>query len=60
MTGVLMTAPPPALLIILYIMNPQNESILWTNPVGIKLLEATAGMMIVGSIIIQRIVSIDV
>jgi tight adherence protein B len=60
MTGVLMTALPPALLIILYIMNPQNESILWTNPVGIKLLEATAGMMIVGSIIIQRIVSIDV
>lgn len=60
MTGWLMTALPPALLILLYIINPENESILWTRPVGIKLLEATGVMMAVGSIIIQRIVSVDV
>jgi Flp pilus assembly protein TadB len=35
-------------------------SILWTNPIGIKLLWTASGMIVVGGLIIRHIVNMDV
>jgi len=35
-------------------------SILWTNPIGIKLLWTSAVMMVLGGLIIGKIVRVDV
>jgi Flp pilus assembly protein TadB len=35
-------------------------SLLWNRPIGIKLLYTSAGLTVVGGLIIQKIVNIDV
>ena len=45
---------------ILYFVNPEMISILWKNPMGIKMLWAASGMIVVGGIIIHNIVNMDV
>jgi tight adherence protein B len=60
MTGWILTALPIGLGIVLYIANPSMMSILWTNPIGIKLLWTSAVMMVLGGLIIRKIVRVDV
>lgn len=59
-TGWAMSSLPIALFIVLYMLNPKMESVLWQREVGLKLLYAAAGMMFVGTIAIQKIIHIDV
>ena len=33
---------------LLYLVNPETMSVLWTRPIGLKLLYAAAGMTVVG------------
>jgi len=35
-------------------------SMLWKNPVGIKLLWVSGGMLVIGTLIIRKIVNMDV
>jgi tight adherence protein B len=44
----------------LYIANPDLMSVLWTRPIGVKLLYIAGGMIIVGGLIIRKIVNMDV
>ena len=44
----------------LYLLNPVTMSLLWTRPIGIKLLYASAGMTIAGALIIRKIVNMEV
>jgi len=60
MTGWVLTLIPIFLGIAMYFLNPDMMSILWHRDIGIKLMWITAGMIVVGGIIIQRIVDIDV
>lgn len=60
MTGMVIAALPVALLIILYIVNPSMESLLWKREMGVKLLYAAAGSMTLGSLIIWKIISLDI
>lgn len=60
LTGWILTILPIGLGIGLYIVNPQTTSLLWTNPLGVKLLWAGAGMLTVGTVIIQKIVRMEV
>jgi tight adherence protein B len=60
LTGWILSALPIVLGIALYFINPKMMSVLWTKPIGIKLLYAAGGMMIVGSMIIRKIVNMDV
>lgn len=60
MTGVILTILPIALGILLYFLNPTMMSVLWHNPLGIKLMCAAAGMMVLGGLVIRSIVDIDV
>jgi tight adherence protein B len=59
-TGWAMSFLPIVLLIVLYLMNPGMESVLWKRELGIKLLYGAAGMMVLGSVVIQKIVRIDI
>jgi tight adherence protein B len=60
MTGWVLTLLPIVLGIALYFVNPVMMSVLWTNPMGIKLLWTAGGMIVVGGFVINRIVNMDV
>ena len=60
LTGWVLTALPVALGFGLYIVNPQTMSLLWKTDVGIKLLYAATAMLVVGMLIIQKIVHMEV
>jgi Flp pilus assembly protein TadB len=48
------------LFIVLYIINPGMESLLWKREMGVKLLYTGGGMMVVGALLIRKIVRADV
>jgi tight adherence protein B len=60
MTGWVIGCLPLALLLALYLLNPEMESLLWKRPLGVKLLEAGGGVMVIGALIIRNIVNMDV
>jgi tight adherence protein B len=60
MTGMVIASLPIALLILLYFINPEMESVLWKRELGIKLLYAAGGMMVLGALIIRKIVNMEV
>jgi tight adherence protein B len=60
LTGWILTLLPIALGVGLYIVNPETMSLLWRRPIGIKLLYAAVGMLVTGSLIIQKIVHMEV
>ena len=59
MTGWVLTCLPIGLGIFLFFVNPKLMSVLWTHPIGVKLLWAAGSMMVLGSAIIQKIVRIE-
>ncbi len=60
LTGWILTALPIVLGLGIYFVDPQMISILWHRPIGIKLMWAAAGLILVGGFVINRIVDIDV
>ena len=60
LTGMILTLLPVVLGCALYFVNPEMMSLLWKRDVGIKLLYAAGGMIVVGGFIIRKIVNMDV
>jgi tight adherence protein B len=60
MTGWILSFLPVVLGIGLYLLNPQTMSLLWTRPIGVKLLVAAAIMTLTGALIIRKIVNMEV
>ena len=60
LTGWILSFLPAVLGFGLYLLNPETMSVLWTRPIGIKLLYASAVMTISGALIIRKIVNMDV
>jgi tight adherence protein B len=60
MTGWILTLLPLVLGIGMYFVNPDGMSVLWTRPVGLKILYTAAAMDVVGGLIIRKIVKISV
>jgi len=60
LTGWILSLMPVGLGIALYFVNPEMMSVLWTRDIGVKLLYASGAMIVVGSLIIRKIVDIDV
>ena len=60
LTGWILTFLPVVLGILLYTVNPKMMSILWTTPLGVKLLWAASGGIVIGGLIINHIVNMDV
>jgi tight adherence protein B len=60
MTGWILTILPIALGFVLYMVNPEGLSLLWHRALGIKLLYVAGTLMVIGSLIIRKIVNMDV
>lgn len=60
LTGWILTFLPIALGIALYLISPDSMSLLWRRAIGIKLLYAATGLMVVGALIIRKIVNMEV
>jgi tight adherence protein B len=60
LTGWILTLLPVALGIAIYMINPTMMSVLWTRDIGVKLLWASAGMTVIGGLIIRKIVNMEV
>ncbi|MGA3373208.1 MAG: type II secretion system F family protein [Terracidiphilus sp.] len=60
MTGIVLTFLPVGLGFALYMVNPDMMSILWKDPLGIKMLWYSAISITVGGLIIRSIVNMDV
>jgi tight adherence protein B len=60
LTGWILTLLPPILGVLLYLINPEYMSRLWTNPTGVKLIYASLIMTTLGGLVIHKIVNIRV
>ena len=60
LTGWVLAAMPVFLAFMLYLIRPDVISLLWTRPLGIKMLYAGAVMITIGSLLIRKIVRIRV
>jgi tight adherence protein B len=60
LTGWILSFLPIVLGILLYLLNPESMSLLWTRAIGVKLLYLSGAMTIVGAFIIHKIVNMDV
>ena len=60
LTGWVLTLLPVALGIGLYIINPETMSLLWKTSIGIKLLCGAGCMLVIGTLVIQKIVHMEV
>ena len=60
MTGLVLTFLPFAVGSAMYMLDPKLTSLLWTDPLGIKMLEASSVMIVIGGLIIRKIVNMDV
>ena len=60
LTGLVLTILPIVLGFGLWIINPENESMLWRREIGIKLLIGAGVSLVIGSAIIQKIVRLKV
>jgi tight adherence protein B len=60
LSGVVLLAMPPALLAFISIANYEYISVLYTNPIGVKMLTITAVLQLVGAWSIKQIIAIKV
>src|SRR5206468_9537186 len=60
LSGVVLLAMPPGLLGFLATVNYDYISVLFTTPLGVKMLTITAGLQVVGAWAIKKIVAIKV
>jgi tight adherence protein B len=60
MTGWVLSALPIIIGLFMYLLNPKGMSVLWTRPIGLKMLYIATGMDFLGAMIIRKIVKIQV
>jgi tight adherence protein B len=60
LTGMVLSAMPVGLGFLLYLLKPDTMSLLWTKPLGLKMLYTGLGLMVVGGLIIRKIVRVKV
>jgi tight adherence protein B len=60
LTGWILSILPLILGVMLYLVNPEHMSLLWKNPTGLTLTETSAVLMVIGTLIIRKIVRIQI
>ena len=60
LTGLILSLLPVILGFLLYFVNPQDMSLLWSRPMGLKMLYTAFVMTLVGGLIIRKIMRIRV
>lgn len=59
MTGWVLAMLPPGLGVALTFLSPENMSVLWTDPLGIKFLVGAVILQVIGTLIIRKLVDIE-
>jgi tight adherence protein B len=60
LSGIVLLALPPGLLIVTYLLNPEYTNMLFSTTAGVKLLAGAAFMQVLGAIAIKKIITIKV
>jgi tight adherence protein B len=60
LSALILCALPPAVASMMYLINPKFMSVLWTDPMGIKMLYAEVVMMALGALWMRKIIRIRV
>ncbi len=60
LSGIVLLALPPSLLAFLSFSNYSYVSVLYTTPLGTKMLAITAGLQLLGALMIKKIIAIKV
>jgi tight adherence protein B len=60
MTAGILVALPFLMLVMMNFLNPEYVGVLWTDPLGPIMLGIAAGLQIIGSLVIWKIVHIEV
>jgi tight adherence protein B len=60
LSGIVLLALPPVLFFVMYYLNPDYCTVLFTDPLGHKMLAGAVIMQIIGAIVIKKIISIKV
>jgi tight adherence protein B len=60
LTGLFLSLLPFVLGVAIYIANPTAMSVLWTHPTGIMLMKIAIVLMVIGWLLIQRIIKVDI
>jgi tight adherence protein B len=60
LTGMVLTMLPLVLGVVMYLVNPALMSVLWTRPLGVKLMWIASGMIVLGGLVIRNIVNMEV
>ncbi len=59
-SGTILTFLPVGLYVVLYILAPERMGVLFSDPLGWALIAVCATMILIGSLIVRRIVTLDV
>ena len=59
MTGYVLSLMPPLLATVMTVLSPKSMSVLWTDPVGIKMVVGAVLLQILGTLIIRKLVNIE-
>jgi tight adherence protein B len=59
LTGWVLTAVPPVLAFVQFIIAPENLKFLFNDPMGLRFVEAAIFLQITGALIIRRLVKIE-
>jgi tight adherence protein B len=59
-SGVVIALIPPAMAVLLFLLNREYMMVLFTEPLGHLMLAASAVMQVIGVVVIRRIMSIEV
>lgn len=57
-TGAVLTAVPPCLAVVLFIISPEHWRILFSDPLGVRLIVAAIVLQVTGGLIIKKLVQI--
>ena len=59
MTGLVLAGLPPAAAIAMLIIAPDHMRLLWTDPMGLRLVLVAVVLQILGALAIRKIVDIE-
>jgi tight adherence protein B len=60
LTAAILIALPPGMTLMLWFLNPNYMSLLWTDPVGPYMIGVAAVMQVIGALLLWKIVNIEV
>jgi len=59
LTAYILAAMPPTMAVVLMIANPAQFKVMFTDPLGIRMLEGALALQVAGVLIVRKIVDID-